>query len=104
MCHLACAVGYGSKILDENGNPMEESKGSYWVEGQEPIEMYAADQADYDKFMELYNAVDSVYGYDEEIYNIVREEALAYFNGDKTVQDAAQLIQSRVNLYVNEQR
>ena len=21
MCHLACAVGYGSKILDENGNP-----------------------------------------------------------------------------------
>ena len=21
MCHLACAVGYGSKILDANGNP-----------------------------------------------------------------------------------
>ena len=21
MCHLACAVGYGSKILNENGNP-----------------------------------------------------------------------------------
>lgn len=94
----------GEVMKDENGNPIEESKGSYWVEGQEPIEMYAADQADYDKFMELYNAVDSVYGYDEEIYNIVREEALAYFNGDKTVQDAAQLIQSRVNLYVNEQR
>lgn len=94
----------GEIMKDENGNPIEESKGSYWVEGQEPIEMYAADQADYDKFMALYNAVDSVYGYDEKIYNIVREEALAYFNGDKTVQDAAQLIQSRVNLYVNESK
>ena len=54
--------------------------------------------------MALYNAIDSIYSYDENIYNIVNEVAGGYFNGDKTVQDTAKQIQDRVTLYVNEQR
>ena len=54
--------------------------------------------------MALYNAIDSISTYDENIYNIVNEVAGGYFNGDKTVQDTAKQIQDRVTLYVNEQR
>lgn len=38
----------------------------------------------------------------EQIINIVREEALAYFNGDKSAEDAANIIHNRVQLYLDE--
>lgn len=37
------------------------------------------------------------------ITSIVTEEAEAYFSGDRSVDEAAQLIQSRVSLYLSEQ-
>ncbi len=48
--------------------------------------------------------MDSIYTYDTSIYEIVNEEAASYFNGDKSLDEVASLIQSRVNIYVNEQR
>lgn len=68
------------------------------------MEVYATTQEQYDQFMALYNAIDSISNYDENIYKIVNEVAGGYFNGDKTVQDTAKQIQDRVTLYVNEQR
>ena len=38
----------------------------------------------------------------KEIYNIIKEESQAYFAGDKTTEETAELIQSRVKLYVSE--
>lgn len=38
----------------------------------------------------------------EDINKIIQEEAQAYFAGDKTAQEAAELIQNRVKLYVSE--
>ena len=54
--------------------------------------------------MELYNNVTRMTDYDTSIFEIVSDEAESYFNGDKSAQEVASLIQSRVNLYVNEQR
>ena len=55
-------------------------------------------------FMDLYNKVDSMNGRDESIYEIVTDVAGGYFAGDKTLDDAAAQIQSRVKLYVDESR
>ena len=41
---------------------------------------------------------------DQEILDIITDEVAAYFAGDKDVQTTANMIQSRVNLYVQEQR
>ena len=54
--------------------------------------------------MELYNAINTVYSYDTKISEIVTDVAGSYFAGDKTLDDAAGLIQNRVNTYVNENR
>ena len=54
--------------------------------------------------MELYNAVDSLYTYDTSIYDIVNDAAGGYFSGDRSLDDTVAQIQSRVNLYVNENR
>lgn len=40
---------------------------------------------------------------DDAVMSIVNEEAMAYFDGKQTVEKAAELIQSRVQLYVSEQ-
>ena len=91
----------GDPVLDENGNPIEISTMGYGM-GDIMVDIYATSQEEYDQFMALYNAIDSIYSYDQEIYDIVNSEAQGFFNGDKTAQDAARQIQSRVTLYINE--
>ena len=49
-------------------------------------------------------AVESVFYTDEKVLEIVSDEAAAYFAGDKGLDECAAQIQSRVKLYVNEQR
>lgn len=45
-----------------------------------------------------------VYRSDDTLLNIVREEAGPFFAGQKKAQEVAPIIQSRVQLYVNENR
>ncbi len=92
----------GAPVLDENGEPMEYSQGGWgWGDGSY-FEAYATSQEEYDQFMALYEAIDTLYTYDESVYAIVLEVAQRYFNGDITVEMAADQIQSRVKIYVNE--
>ncbi len=93
----------GNQVLDENGNPIEISNSSWSWDGFQ-IDIMATTQAEYDQVMELYNAVDSLYSYDQNIYDIVTDVAGSYFSGDRSLDDTASQIQSRVKLYVNENR
>lgn len=93
----------GNPVLDENGEPVQVSKGG-WGWDTLMVDIYATSQEEYDQFMALYNAIDSVYSYDEKIYSIVQEVAAPYFSGDAGLQETAEQIQSRVKLYVNENR
>lgn len=92
----------GEPMLDENGDPIEMSQGGIgWGDGT-MLELYATTQEQYDQIMELYRSIDTVYTYDDAIYAIVHSVALRYFNDDLTVYEAADQIQSRVKIYVNE--
>ena len=91
----------GKQLLDSDGEPIQSSKGG-WQWGSLNMDLQATTQEEYDQIMELYNAIDSLVGYDEKIAGIVTDVAGAYFSGDKTLEDAAAQIQSRVNLYVHE--
>lgn len=92
----------GDPMLDENGDPIEWSQGGIGWGNGEMIELYSVSQEEYDLLMELYESIDTVYSYDEKIYAIVLDVAQRYFNEDITVEAAADQIQSRVKLYVNE--
>lgn len=61
-------------------------------------------QAQYDQIMELYNAISTVYTEDSALWEIISEQVQPYFAGDKSVDEAARLIQSRTELYVNERK
>ncbi len=63
---------------------------------------HAVTQREYDQLMELYNAVETAYSLDETVWQIVKEQALAYFAGDRPLDETVRLIQDRVTLYINE--
>ncbi|MEG1633152.1 MAG: extracellular solute-binding protein [Oscillospiraceae bacterium] len=88
---------------DENGNQVEVSKGGMgWDDMM--IELYAVKQEQADKIMALINAVDGGFSFDESITTIIQDEATGFFAGDKSETDTAKNIQSRISLYVNEQK
>jgi uncharacterized protein YceK len=57
-----------------------------------------------DAFWELLDKANGVYEANPSLMEIIWSEAQAYFAGDKTVEQAAENIQSRVSLYLAEQR
>ena len=57
-----------------------------------------------DQIVELINNASGASAFDQDIYDIISEEAQAFFEGQKTAQDVAAIIQSRASIYVNEQR
>ncbi len=93
----------GDPLLDEDGNPIEY-KDTIWISDGVEQEIPRPTQAEYDQLMTLYNAIDTMYYYDENIYDIVSDLAGAYFQGDRSLDETANQIQSRVKLYVNENR
>lgn len=92
---------------DGDGEPDKAIRGSYeTMENGETVykDVYALTQEDIDQILGVINSTRSVYDYDQEILDIITDEVSAYFAGDKDVQTTANMIQSRVNLYVQEQR
>ena len=86
---------------DENGDKQEYDD-QVWLDGKEiKIDPLTQEERDYIEDYIL-SAKFSNYYYDEEIYNIINEEVEAFFAGEKSAQDAADLIQNRVSILISE--
>jgi len=59
-------------------------------------------QEDVDQFLALVDSISALSGQDAEIMNIVSEEAQAYYEGAKTAEEVAAIIQNRVGTFVSE--
>ena len=93
----------GEVLKDENGEPIKIAQSGRWLDADNALYVYAATQEEVDQVMALYDAITTTYNYDERIYNIISDMAGAYFAGDRSLDDTVTQIQSRVNLYINEQ-
>ena len=88
--------------MDENNKKVEYDETAY-INGVEiPIAPITKERAD-EIVAQLYSFT-QVYRSDDTLLNIVREEAGPFFAGQKKAQEVAPIIQSRVQLYVNENR
>lgn len=95
----------GNAILDEEGNKIPIARYGRWNEETgETEEVYAIEPEQIDQLRELIASTDKKANYDSDIFKIVSEEAAAFFQGQKTAEDVAKLIQSKANIFVNEQR
>ena len=86
--------------IDDDGNKVEYDE-TYWIGEQEIIiQPLSAERAQ--ELKEYTLSVDKLYYYDSSISDIIAEEAAPFFAGQKTAEQAADIIQSRVQIYVNE--
>jgi ABC-type glycerol-3-phosphate transport system substrate-binding protein len=88
---------------DESGNQVKQIKTS-WGYNDFNVDIYEATQEQVDAVMKLINSVDSVFQYDNNMYTIISEETAPYFAGQKNAKEVADVIQSRIQIYVNENR
>ena len=93
----------GNTITGPDGEPMLEGT-AYIVIDTMAIMLKPASQEDYDQVMALYEAAEGFAELDENIWAIAQECAAGCFAGDRTAEDAAKMIQNRVELYLNEQK
>lgn len=95
----------GNEILDEEGNKIPIARYGRWNEATgENEEIYAIEPEQVEQLRELIASTDKKANYDNSIFDIVNEQAAAFFQGQKSVEEVAKLIQSKANIFVNEQR
>lgn len=101
----ACKVEYlydeqGNIQYDEAGEPLQKQK-TTWQYGSFEAEIYAATEEEINGFLELLEYADCNQT-EKEIRNIMNEEVAAYFEGQKSADEVAGIIQNRVQLFLYE--
>lgn len=96
--------GDGNYLLDENGEKIPVAKYGFSTNGTDVQYFYGLTEEQAQKIDELVMETTKVYNFNDSIFDIVNEEAQAFFSGQKSVEEVARLIQSKANIYVNEQR
>lgn len=94
---------------DENGEYKKDAEGNLieypkttWGYGNWEAEIYAATQEEIDEVKALIAAAKPAFENDEEIYGIIQEETAAFFKGQKSAKEVADIIQSRVSIFISE--
>lgn len=87
----------------QNAMKADSDGGSTWGWGEFEVEIQPATQEDVDQVKDLvYNTTAVSGAVSDDITNIINEEAAAYFSGQKSAEDVAKIIQSRMQVYLSE--
>lgn len=71
---------------------------------EDPIKLRPVTEEEIARYDDIIDSIDKILLFDTAIYDIVKEISDAYFAGAKTLDETVNLIQNRVQLYVNENR
>lgn len=89
-------------MTDADGNQIPVAKGELLFEGEEPVEIYCVTEEQANELVHLIESVSICAATDYQLYNVFLEEADSYFCGDKTLEEAVAVMQSRASIYVGE--
>ena len=92
----------GDPVLDEDGEPIVNTDfGSHFYDGWE-YTYRPSTQEEIDLVLKVLNEIQLEPESGIEVMNIINEEAEAFYQGQKTVDQVAEVIQRRVSIYVKE--
>lgn len=92
------------EYVDENGvTQTEEEDMTIWING-ESVPYDPLSQEQLDALIAFVESVHNPYYYNEEVMNIINEEIDGFFTGQKPAKDVADVIQRRVQNYVDENK
>ncbi len=95
--------GEGNVLLDENGEPIERSRGGMASSDGLSVEFYALSQKQVETLRQLISQQAQSVQVNTNLLELIQQEVRAYFEGQKTAEETARLIQSKVSLYISEQ-
>ena len=87
---------------DEDGTQKPVAKGKLLFAGEEPVEIYCVTEEQAKELLCLIESATICSSIDYQLYNVFLEEAGSYFSGDKTLEEAIAVMQSRASIYVGE--
>lgn len=87
--------------LDWDGKEVQQPRMSFL--GSTMITLKNATPEEMDALLTYFEGITVSNYYDAIVYDIIEEEAGMYFAGDQTAEEAAEMIQSRVSIYLSEQ-
>ncbi|MBO6242882.1 MAG: hypothetical protein J6O61_18950 [Butyrivibrio sp.] len=85
---------------DENGDKQEEIE-YYWI-GDQEVKLPNLTKEDVQFVENFVYSLSEPMTYNANVNNIIMEEASAFFSGQKSAEEVANIIQSRLSIYVNE--
>lgn len=89
-----------TKAMETN----ENGAVSTWMYDDVEVEIGALTEEEAQLIRDIIYSVDHTSAYDEQLFNIISEEAAAFFEGQKSAKEVAGLIQSRAQIYMDENR
>ncbi len=89
------------KYYTNDDGTKEEEAEYYWI-GDQEIKLPPLTQEDVKFIEDFINSLHEPITYNESVNNIIMEEASAFFSGQKSAEEVASIIQSRLSIYVNE--
>ncbi|MCM1498234.1 MAG: extracellular solute-binding protein [Clostridium sp.] len=98
------AVTTQERYIDEFGDEVVPIEKESFTFGSNEVKVGPVSQEDVELYLDLINRTKKSMAYDGDILDIVWEEAQAYFAGDKELDKTVQVIQKRVETYVNESK
>lgn len=87
----------------DNNGTKEYYDDQVWI-GNQSFTITPNTDADNERMMNFIKSVNTVYEYDTDLLKIIDEEVQAYFSGQKSVDEVADIIQNRASTYINESR
>ena len=89
---------------NQEGERVPKAKAYITFEGEEPAAVTHITQEEGEQLVELIESVNLSGAKDNLMYEIVREEAEGYFEGNKGLEDTVAVIQSRAKVYIGERK
>ncbi len=97
---LADAAKKRPTYTDENGKEVEYD--DTWYVGEQEVIITPMTDDEVKQVIGYFDTLNQLGTYNDAVDNIISEEADAYFSGQKSAEEVADIIQSRVQIYVNE--
>ena len=87
---------------DENGETISEPETNSVYINDKEIKLPVPGQEDIDTVLNIIDSLDTKVSIDSKISDIINEESGAFFAGQKSAEETADIIQSRVKVYISE--
>ena len=97
-------VPYYYTYTDENGEEVKEKQNSSTWIGDQEVELRDSTEEDVQRLYEIITKANVCAREDKKLTEIIMQDAQPYFDGQKSVEEVAGIINSRVQIYVNERQ